>query len=328
MTKLLNVIIVLLALVLVFIIVYPQWQESRPVIVKIGCDSTASATLFAVAQEKGFFKTERVIPELVYYAEPKVMLEDLTLGKIQCAITPWQTLLHQVPVASDSFKVLSSVEFRVSIPIDAILINPDVAAQKSKTKIKELKDLKNKRLGYPPQMRELIPVILKQIGIKETEIKLTEMSNSALVLALSQNQLDAIFVLEPERTSALNQGKVILAEAILPKNIIAPFPGAAYTITRNLIKEQRRIAIKLKTILDASVAFADANVEESRKMFLKFYNLDPDIYQNVYLPQFQKLVEINKGAVVTLMSKMAESGVLANTFDIQTLFPEPSQFQK
>lgn len=323
MTKLLNVIIVILALVLVFIVVYPQWQESRPITVKIGCDSTVSSTVFAVTQEKNFFQNERIIPEFVYYSNPKAMLADLSAGKIQCAITPFATLLKQVTMSSDSFKVLASVEFRVSIPIDAIFINPA-----SKTKIKDLKDLKNKRFGYPPQMAELVPVLLKQLGIKETEIKLFEMSNSALVSALSQNQLDAILVLEPERTSALNQGMTILADAILPKNIVAPFPGSAYTITNDLIKKQRRVATKLKTLLDATVAFADANVEESRKMFLKFYNLDQDIYQNVYLPQFQKLVEINKGTVITLMGKMAEAGVLPNTFDIQLLFPEPAQFKQ
>ncbi|MCX7784633.1 MAG: ABC transporter substrate-binding protein [candidate division WOR-3 bacterium] len=323
MTKLLNAIIAILTLVLIFIIVYPQWQESRPVTVRIGCDSTVSSVVFAVTQEKNFFKNERIIPEFVYYSDPNLMLNDLTLAKIHCAIVPWPTLLKYVPITSDSFKVLSSVEFRVSIPIDAIFINPV-----NKTKIKDLKGLKNKRFGYPPQVRELIPVVLKQLGIKETEIKLIEMPNSALVSALSQNQLDAILVLEPERTSALNQGLVALVEAVLPKNIVAPFPGSAYTITAKLIKNQKRIATKLKVLLDATVAFVDANVEDSRKMFLKFYNLDPNRYQNVYLPQFQKLVEINKGAVITLMSRMVEAGVLMNSFDIQPLFPEPAQFKQ
>lgn len=323
MTKLLNVLIVLLALILVVIIVYPQWKESRPISIRIGCDSTVASTVFIVTQEKQFFKNERITPEFIFYADPQIMLDELITDKITCAISPWGALLKKVDISQDSFKVLAAGEFRVSIPIDAILTSPA-----SKIKIKELKDLKGKRFGYPPQVRELIPIILKTAGIKENEIKLTEISNSALVSALALNQLDAALLLEPERTAALNQGMAIAMEPILPKVIVAPFPAVAYVIKKDLMTKQKRIAYKLKMLLDGTVAFADANVEESRAMFINFFNLDKDIYKNCYLPQFQKLVEINKGSVISLMTKMADTKVLSKSFDVQPLFPEASQFRQ
>ena len=178
------------------------------------------------------------------------------------------------------------------------------------------------------QVKDIMPVLIKNIGLKESEIKLIELSNSSLIQALLDNQVDAIMVLEPERTAALNQGMTVVVEPVLPKYIITPFPGVAYVIMRDLITKQHRIAYKLKILLDGSVAFVDANIEDSRAMFINFYNLDKEIYSNTYLPQFQKMVEINKGSIVSLMTKMSEAGVLTTSFDIQKLFAEPGQFKQ
>jgi ABC-type nitrate/sulfonate/bicarbonate transport system substrate-binding protein len=251
------------------------------------------------------------------------MLDALVQGKLECAITPFAALLKKVETTADSLVILASGEYRTSIPIDAI-----VTMANASTKIKDLKDLKNKRFGYPIQIKEVIPVILKSIGLKETELKLFEMSNSDLVQALRDNKIDAALVLEPERTAAINQGMSLVMEPVLPKLIIAPYPGVAYVIKKDLIKNNPRISYKIKMLLDATVAFADANTEESRAMFINFFKLDKDVYGNIFMPQFQKMIEVNKSNVITMMTKMNDAGVLSQTFDIQKLFVEPSQFKK
>lgn len=323
MKKLLNLIIIVLALLLVFIIVFPQWKENRPINIQIGCDSTVNSNLFIITQEKGFFNNERLIPEFVYYQDPNLMLSDLSSEKITCAICPWPALLKWSSNNSDSFRVITSVEYRTSIPIDGIFVLPAV-----RNPIKQIKDLKNKRLGYPVLLKDIMPVVVKSMGFKENEIKLVDMSNSSLIQALSNNQVDAILLLEPERTAALNQGLISIVDPALPKLVVAPYPGAAIIVNNSFIINKRRAAFKLKMILDASVAYSDANVEDARAMFLKFYNLDTDIYGNCYLPQNQKLLEINKGSILTMMAKMTDAGSITNTFDIQMLFPSPALFRQ
>jgi ABC-type nitrate/sulfonate/bicarbonate transport system substrate-binding protein len=324
MKKLLNLIILILALLLVAIIWYPQWKANKPVVVRIGCDSTVTSTIFIVTNQKLFFQNERVIPEFIYYADPQAMLTDLLNEKIECAVSPWGALLKMVDVDQDSsFKVLASGDFRTSIPVDAIVTLPS-----NKTKIKILGDLRKKRLGYPFQLKELVPVVLKSLNLTPNDITLVDMSNNSLINALQQNKIDAAWILEPERTLALSQGISLIEEPILPKYIVAPFPGVAFVIKRTLIKKQPRIATKIKVLLDATVAFADANVEESRAMFIDYYKLDKDIYSNVYLPQFQKLVEINKGGVMSLTARMYDAGILTKTFDTQILFPEAVLFRQ
>ncbi len=323
MTKLLNLIIIVLALILVFIIVYPQYQANRPINLQIGCDSTVNSNLFIVTQEKGLFKNERIIPEFKYYSDPNLMLSDLSAGKIECAVCPWPTLLKWTSSSQDSFRALTSVEYRTSIPIDGIFVLPG-----ARNPIKQIKDLKNKRLGFPIILKDIIPAVVKGMGFKDNEIKLFDMSNSALIQALTNNELDAIILLEPERTAGLSQGLIPILDPALPKLVVAPYPGAAVIVKNDFIVNRRRAAFKLKMILDASVAHADANVEETRSLFLKFFNYDSDIYGNCYLPQNQKLLEINKGSILTMLSKMVESGVITNLFDVQLLFPSPSLFRQ
>lgn len=323
MTKLLNLIIIVLALVLVFIIVYPQWQENRPINLQIGCDSTVNSNIFIVTQNKGFFKDQRIIPEFKYYADPNLMLSDLAVEKIDCAVCPWPSILRWSSNSPDSFRALTSVEYRTSIPIDGIFVLPA-----ARNPIKQIKDLKNKRLGYPILLKDIMPVIVKAMGLEENEIKLMDMSNSALIQALTNNQVDAILLLEPERTAGFSQGLIPILDPALPKLVVAPYPGAAVIVNNNFILNRRRAAFKLKMILDASVAYADANVEETRTMFLKHYNLDTDIYSNCYLPQNQKLLEINKGVILTMLSKMMDAGLITNIADVQSLFPSPALFRQ
>lgn len=323
MIRLLNIIIIVLALALVFIIVYPQWQENRPINVFIGCDSTINSHIFIVAQNKEFFQKERIIPQFIFYENPNAMLEDLANDKLTCAICPWPTIIKYALNNQDSIKVIASLEYRSSIPIDAIFINP-----RSRNVIKQLKDLRNKRLAYPTTLKDIMPTLIKNMGFKATEIKLLEMSNNKLIQALIDNQADAILVIEPERTAALNQGLEPLMNPALPKIVIAPFPGAGVVVKNDFISLKRRAAFKIKMIIDASIAFIDANVDEVRKQFLNFYNLDTTMYGQCYLPQNQKLLEINKGSIISMMTKMFDSGTISNTYDIQLLFPSPSQFRQ
>lgn len=321
MIRLLNLIIFILVIVLLGIIIYPQWKENRPVTVHLGCDSTVSSTVWVVTNQKGFFTKEKIIPDFKYYSDPELMFKALINQEIHCAILPWSTLLKRVRLVNDSFAALASGEFRTSIPIDALFTSPTL-----KDKIKTIKDLKNRRLGYPSEIKDIMPAVIKNIGFKQNELKLIELPNSALISALQNNQVDAIIVIEPERTSAINTGLTLITEPILPKYLVAPFPGIAYVIKRDLLKTQPRIAYKLKLLLDGTVAFVDANVEESRAMFQKFYSLDTLQYKNMYLPQFQKMVEINKGAIISLMTKMADAESLA-TIDIQQFFVEAGRFK-
>ncbi|MEO0072961.1 MAG: ABC transporter substrate-binding protein [candidate division WOR-3 bacterium] len=321
MTKVLNIIIVVLALLLVGIIIYPQWQETKLQTLNIGCDPTVNTTIFLVAQNKGFFSDNRIKPNFVFYENPDAMIQDFLQDSLKCVILPWPSII-KLARSYDSLYVLASALYRTSLPVDGIFVLP-----KAKTPIKQLKDLKNKRLGYPPALKDVINVVVYNLGFKPQELKLVELSNQELVSALKTNQVDAILVIEPERTKALNDSLVPLMMPALPKAVIGPFPASGVVIKSGLVAQKKRLAIRIKTVLDAGVTYAGTNVEESRKIFLDYHKLDTTSYRTCYLPDYEKLAELNRGLIVALNAKLAELDSSFQQVNVDKLIPQAGLFR-
>jgi len=316
MNKLLNLIIVILALALVAVILLPQWQESRPVKVRFGCDSTVTATVFFVAQERDFFKDNRIIPEFVFFADPRQALDALFQGEIDCGVFPWHLILKRIAEQQETVKVFISEDFRSSLPIDAIIM-------KAQSRISKLLDLRRKKIGYPNQVREIMPVILEGAGFSPKDFNLLEMSNRELIGAVNQGSVDAALVLEPERYRALQANMPILVDAALAKYIISPYPGAAIGYTRPYLMKNRRTCVRLKLACDAAIGFFDQKPEEVRKILEKYLGYQTDELSDCRLPDMQKLVEINKDMIKTFADRLKTSGVLSTDIDVKSIFVEP-----
>ncbi|MCS7258326.1 MAG: ABC transporter substrate-binding protein [candidate division WOR-3 bacterium] len=322
MNKVLNIIIIVLALLLVGIIIYPQWQEGRTVELNIGCDPSVNATVFLVAQNKEFFSENRIKPNFIFYENPDLMIKDFLSDSLDCALLPWPAILN-LAKTYDSIYVLASALYRTSLPVDGIFVLP-----KAKNPIKQIKDLKNKRLGYSPLFKNIINVLIYNLGFKPQEVKLIELPNSELVSALKNNQVDAILVIEPERTCALNDSLVPLMMPALPKAIIGPFPGCGVVIKSAPVIQKKRFATRFKTVLDAAVTYAGANTEESRKIFLDYYKLDTIKYRTCYLPDYEKLAELNRGLIIALNAKIAEVDSSFKVVNPERLIPQAAQFRQ
>jgi|UniRef100_A0A7C6A8H5 ABC-type nitrate/sulfonate/bicarbonate transport system substrate-binding protein len=316
MNKLLNLIIVILIVALVFVIVYPQWQESRPVKVRLGCDSTVTAALFFIAEERGFFKENRIIPELVFFADGRKGLDALFSGTIDCGVFPWHLIFKRIADAKETVKVFISEDFRTSLPVEALIV-------KSNSKITKLADLRKKKIGYPNQIREIIPAMLEGAGFAFKDFNLVEMSNRELINAVTGGTVDAGLVLEPERYRSQKAGAQILIDAPLAKYIISPLPGAAIGYTRPYLEKNRKVCVRLKMACDAAIAFLDQKPEEARKIIEKYLGYAPDELSDCRLPDMQKLVEINKDMIKVYADRLKASGVLTCDIDVKPIFVEP-----
>ncbi|MEO0093346.1 MAG: ABC transporter substrate-binding protein [candidate division WOR-3 bacterium] len=316
MNKLLNLIILLLALALVAVIVYPQWQESRPVKVRLGCDSTVTSTVFFVAQERGFFKDNRIIPEFVFFSDPQMALDALFRGEIDCGIFPWHLIFQRIATAQETVKVFISQDFRASLPVDALIVKPQ-------SKITKLADLKKKKIGYPNQLRDIMPALFEGAGLNPKDFNLVEMANRALFPQVLQGTLDACLVLEPERYRALVAQAQVIADAPLAKYIISPFPGAAIGYTSSFLLKNRKTCVRLKLACDAAIGYTDQNPEVARQILEKYLGFGPQELVDCRLPDMQKLVEINKDLIKTFADRLKASGVINNDIDVKSIVVEP-----
>lgn len=321
MTRILTVIIIILAAVLVGIILYPQIQENRPMPLRFACDSSVSALPFLVAIEDTLFVKNRIIPELIYYSDPDQALADLFAGRADIGVFPWSTILRHLSTKGETLIVFMAVEFRPALPVD-------VLAKVKKSKINKLTDLKGKRLGYPPILRDYIPVLLGEIGLKPTDVKLTEASLTALSAMLSAGQLDAAWLVEPA-VCPLDLNQIDTLSSIATRFITNPFPAFAVGFSPEFLKKTtRNQRTRLKIALDMAVDRIDARPEESKQTLGRYLPYCQNFCGFCRLPQYQRLVEINRPAIQLLTGRLLRLGIITDTIETQRLFVEPSQMMR
>lgn len=324
MKTLLNILIIILALTLLYILIYPQYQEGKVYELKIGVDNSVGSLIPYLAEAKGFFQGQKLKPVYFYSEDPDYLYDKLLSQEIDLAVLPWSTVLKRVCEKNESVKVFISSDFRTGIPVDGFFIHP-------KEKIKSLKDLKGKKLGIPPALKEIVPIILTENGVKPTEVLTFELPQSEILNKIKNHELAAGILWEPYRTQAIKEGLVLLLDGFLPKSIITPYPGCLYALNPLLFRQRRRVAIRIKIATDMAITIIDKEAPQVRKIFLTRLNLDPEQLADFNLPEFQKLTGINEAQISSYLLYLVDKGVIdkerTQGVKIKNLLAEPVAFQ-
>ncbi|MGB9742793.1 MAG: ABC transporter substrate-binding protein [candidate division WOR-3 bacterium] len=320
MTRILTLIIIILAAVLVGIILYPQIQENRPLPVRFACDSSAAALPFLTAIDDTLFVKNRIVPELIYYTDPDQALTDLFAGKADVGVFPWSTVLKHLG-KGETLRVFMAVEFRPALPVD-------VLARTKKSRINKITDFKGKRIGYPPILRDYIVPLLGELGLKPVDVKLTEASLTELTRKLSAGELDAAWLVEPA-VCPLNLAEVDTMSSITTRYLNNPFPAFAIGFAPAFLKKTTRAQrTRLKIALDMAVDRIDAAPDRAKQTLGSYFPYCQSACGLCRLPQFQRLVEINRPAIQALSLRALKFGIVTDTIDTKSLFVEPSQMMR
>ncbi len=322
MTKLLNVLIVLLAALLVYVILYPQIQQNRPIDLKIACDSSATSLPMLVGVDETLFVRNRINPTLVFYSDPDLALADLFAGKVDVGVFPWSTVMKRIVAKNETLKVFMSEDFRQSLPVDAI-----VAPLKSS--VKTAADIRGRRFIYPPQLRDYIPVMLYNLGLRTDDVKLAEVPFSTLTQELAAGTCDAAWVIEPLLCPLDTTQYRIVQYSALTRLVIQPFPGAAIGFAPRFAQTYRQGPKRLKIATDAAMAIVETKTDVARQILGKYFPYSANFTAFCRLPELQRNTEINKPAVAALASRLKLAGVLANPIDsMQNVYPDPQIFTR
>ncbi len=303
MKTLLNILIVLLIGLLLYILLYPQYQESKVQTVKMGIDGSLASLVIFFAEEKAFLKEQKLIPEYIFLDSPEEIYSQLLDQKIDFAILPWSTVLKRVVATGETVKAFISLNLRTGIPVDAIFTHPN-------SKITSLKGLKGKKFGLPPGFLDLVQVILIENQTSPKDLILSEIPEKEIVQKLKNGELDCALVLEPYRTQLKKEGMVVLLDGPLPKTFLAPFPGYAYVLNPLLLKEKRKVAVRLKIATDMAISLLDKEPQNARAVLIKRWGLDPELAADFNLPEVEKLAGINKPQIQAYLLNLAERGII------------------
>lgn len=321
MTKLLNVLIVILALALVAVILYPQIQENRPVVVRFACDSSASSLPFLIGIEETLFVKNRILPKLVFYSDPDQGLADLFRGNADVGVFPWSTVFKRVVANQETLKVFMSQDFRQTLPVDAIVV-------KAKSSIRDLNGIRGKKLGYPPQLRDYVVPLLAAIGMRPSETTPVELPFSGLLEKLRSGEVDAAWLLEPLICTVDTVEFRTVQSGALPRYVSPPFPGAAIGFAPGFLKSSKALLTRLKISTDMAAALAETKPDKAKRILGKHFPFCDDYCGLCRIPELERLVGINKPAVAALASRLKAAGVLGQDIETKNFFVEPIQLAR
>ncbi len=321
MTKLLNIIIIVLALALVAVILYPQIQENRPKVVRFACDSSASCLPFLIGVEESLFVKNRILPELIFYSDPDQALADLFAGNADVGVFPWSTVFKRILDNQETLRVFISEDFRQSLPVDAIVVPAE-------SRIKDLADIKKKKLGYPPQLRDYIQPFLANINLKPEDVTTVEIPFSDIAGKLRQGEIDAAWLLEPLICTFDTVEFRILHAGVLAKYVSAPFPGAAVGFTPEFLKSGKALLARLKISTDVAIALSETRPERAKLILGKYFPYCKEVCGGCRIPELQRLVEINKPSVSALAARLSAAGVFDQDIETSSIFVEPAKLTR
>lgn len=305
--RLLSVLIFFGALVLLFVVGYPQYKQSLPSQIRIGVDKSFTSVPFYVAQEdttRQYFLLEKIDPVFVeIQGDPLQGLKD---GQYDIVAVPWYWLMLSPASNGDTIKVMSSIEIKSGRGLDAIVVP-------AKTKITRLRDLKGRRLGYLASDEYLINLILaKMAEDKITKVIQVPLQAEEIATAFADDRADALYLIDPYRGYHVFNGSQILMEGVISFYVVPSMPYGAIVMHKSYVtKESKLTAIRIKTAVEATLSYLARNPRVARDMVIKMngWSADDELAMAMRTPDYQRLAEVNLKNVENFQSMLVRRGI-------------------
>ena len=281
--------------------------------VKIGyLPLTISLPTF-VAAEKGLFQQEGLKVELVPFESGTMIMDALMTGRIDAncssAITGFWFAAQGAP---DRFKIFLVYGWtsRKSRTFVAIV--------KKDSPLKDLKDLKGKRVGtYPGATSVALARAIIRTQVDPEGIVFQEIPPSILISALAAGQIDAFFAPEPTGMIAISQGigRQLVED---PMSLLGLEKGVAtggFGFSSQFLSENPRLAKKVKGVYYKAVDLIDNDLTAYRPLLTKYLGLPDWVAMNVPLTKWMKIETINKEATQQFFDLLYKEGAYKNRID-------------
>ena len=312
MKILLPIINFILALILVFILVYPEIQAKKVVEAQVLYTKNMGALPFLVAQEKGYFDSLRIKISAEEVVKGGEEVEMVGRGSKNAAFgTLWDLFAFKAAIRPEAYKIFYQVKSSVDNPQTALITL-------KKKRIRTLKDLKTKRkIGYykDSKIKQIIKYILGEMGIDPEIHSYIPLSLKEMQTALEENIVDVLVAVEPVRSELLKKNGIkIVDDGFIEKHVFSPYlysTGFTSIVNVNLNRKAiKRLVLATEMAIDFIRKHPDKTVEIIRK---SFGIEDTTVYVNI--PSFEKYSEIDPAEIRRLQDKLRDMQVLLREAD-------------
>ncbi len=305
--RLLNILIFLGIIALLFVVGYPQYKESLPSKIRIGVDKSYISLPFYIAQQdtsRPYFLIENIEAELVsIQGDPLQGLKD---GLYDVAAVPWYWLMISPSINGDTVKACGSIELKSGVALDAIMIPEN-------SKIRRLRDLRGKRLGYFVQDEYVVNLILGKMADEGvTDVTKVPLGVDEYVSAFEDKKVDAIYLIDPYRGYMSYQGYQMLLEGVVSYYVVPSMPYAAIVMRKNYVKKEEKLAaIRIKAAVEATLGYISRNPEVAKRFIVKLLDWPSDgaLTLKMRTPEYQRLAEVNLKNVEIFQTELVRRGI-------------------
>lgn len=196
----------------------------------------------------------------------------------------------------------------------AVMVSPD-------SSIQDATDLQGKNVAVNT-LQNIGPVsineAIRQAGgdPSQNPVNYTEMALPDMLPALEQGNIDAAWLVEPFVTMASQQQDaqaVLWNMAALGDNTMI----AAYFTTRQYAEQNPEVVTAFREGMAESLEYAQNNLDEVRDVIPGYTELDPELVQELMLPQWQN--EINRESLQQWADLTLNEGYIDSPVDVNQL---------
>jgi len=264
------------------------------------------------AQALGFFEAEGLEVELIEPADPAMPPKLVAAGQGDIAISYQPTLHAQI----EEGLPLKWIGTLVETPLNSLIVLKDGP-------IKELKDLKGKKVGFSVSGFEdaMLGQMLRSVDLSVDDVELINV-NFALSPSLMSGQVDA--VIGAYRNFELTQIEIEGKEgkAFYPEeNGVPIFDELIYVVHKDKTDDPRYA--KFMAAIEAATIFLTNHPDEAWNAFIEAYpNLNDELNKRAWadtLPRFAKRpAALDEGRYQRFAEFMAENDLISKVVPVDT----------
>ncbi len=258
---------ILLVLVAIILSAVSFSCNSASDVIRIGYLPLSSNLPLFVAMKNGYFTARGLKPELIPFQTSNALTEALAAGDIDAeAGSSTFVTLAVAQASADKLRIILGIVVSPEHPISALLVSPN-------SPVKSLADLRGKKIGCFPgvAIKSFARLFLERHNAYDENTSLIELPPPLHIQALANGSIDAALSLEPTPSLGLVKNAVkILVRAPIERDILNPWIGGVYSVSRSFEKANRDVIDKYTDALREAVNFIERS-PDSAKPAMKDY---------------------------------------------------------
>ena len=178
---------------------------------RIGIINASSDVVYFIADKKGYFAAEGIVPDFISFASATQMIAPLGIGELDVGGGGPSAGLYNAAERKVGVKVVAD---KGSMPPGygyfSFLVRKDLVAS---GKVKSIADLKGLKIGDTSKQGSgdvTLTELLRKGGLKFEDVDPYYMGAPQLAVALQNGALDATLIQEPSMSLAIAQGGAVL----------------------------------------------------------------------------------------------------------------------